>query len=507
MKSTQSSTATMESWEKYNRVVSSIGAFTLTQVVYSMIVPVIAKWDWATVVNDNDFVTNAPGSVIATQTQRYYNASECHLPPCVDDDVVTAHIAINPTLLLVFLSTPIVSIILAPAVGYFADTFGFDLSLLIGLVIAAIISVLFASSSTFLVVLPARTLTGLFGIFIFGNSFGRVFQVVTPDTHDGNTVVGCILASYMFQFFGPAFCGLLFNYFGQVAAFLSLLPLEIILGMSIISTYQYPSTLMQNNKGRSKRINLGTKSEKQPYHDNTKTFLNVICDHRIMIMSLILTISWLPKCSLEPIMSIWVQQRFAGDAGTTSLVWGMAGFAVLAASMISIYVLKYCTDNLILYTAFHFASCTLPMGLLPFMPSPASAAVMFTLTIYFAAAAKYGALSIITSIAEREYESAVGRVMSMVNIGLTVPYLIGPLISIPLYNTLGFHHMCLILTPISLIFSPLLLFIKHKKNTQDLMTILHEEHEPECIKEQDFPPVEVTAMLVQPANENEPPVF
>ena len=510
--STPRSTATMGSFERYNRIAGSIGAFTLEKIIYSMIVPVIAKWHWATLVNEDNYVTSTPASVIDTKTLVYANISECQLPSCLDDgDDVAAQMKINPTLLIVFLSTPIVSIVLAPAGGCFGDTVGFDLSMLVGLVIAAIISVLFASSSAFLVVLTARILLGFLVAFTHGNTLGRAFQVVTPETHEGNIVVGFFLASYAFQFFGPSFCGLLFKYFGQVAAFLSLLPLEIILAMSVIVTYQFPSTLQRKNSGPLTPQDLDTNLSATSSHQKNKTptFLDVISDHRILIFSLILTISWLPKCSLEPILAIWIKQQFNGDAGTTSLVWGIAGFAVLAASFISIYVLKYCSDNTFLYTVFHFASSALPIGLLPFMSSPAGAAVGFMLNIYFASAAKYGAMNIIASIAEKEYEPVMGRVMAIANIGFVLPYLIAPLISIPLYNTLGFHHMCLILSPITVIFALLFYFILTCNKPRSLSQLYKEEtiYEPEYIKEQDLPHLELTEELIQPVNKDEPQEF
>ncbi len=475
----------MSTWEKYSRIISSLGMFALGKTLGSMIVPIIAKWDWAVMFPDpittkdlmyqpDHILSNI--TMITTECQ---NTAESHL---------------DPLLLVVFLVVPITGILVSPVIGVLGDTLGNDLLVLIGIVDMCVVSALFASSSSFSVVVTARILLGLGSSIMHLNALGRVFQVVKPNSQESNTIIGLFLSLYSFQFFLPGIFGIIFKHYGQVLAFTSLIPIEVILGASVVSTYQFKnksghksttetrasvvSTYQFKNKSGHKSTNRNT------FARNNVTMWTVVSDIRILILSCVIAISWLPKTCLEPVLSVWLQQEYSGDTGTTSMIWGVAGFSVLAACFVSIYCMKYCSHNhLLVYTTFHFALSTVPIALLPHMSSPPGVAICFTLSIYFASAGRYGAMCILAALAEEELDQAFGKVLALANIGFATPYLLAPLIAIPLYNNVGFRMMCVVIAPLSVLFAPMLHILrKERKDERVLIVIQIPDYEEDLIK-------------------------
>ncbi|XP_072050114.1 vesicular acetylcholine transporter-like [Amphiura filiformis] len=373
---------------------------------------------------------------------------------------------VDSRMILVYMALPVMSLITSPITGSIGDAFGFDVPLLAALGASIVLTNLYAFSVSFVAVFVSQLLQGFACAASTPNIFGKVYSLYPLNTDEGKTILGVIMACSAFNFFGPAIGGILYAEFGQKAAFLSFVPLEIFLVLCILVTFQSEIKRSVTKNEVNENIDVQIDENATPLlHTEPKNkgvkLTDIIKDHKVVLLSLTLTACALPKVCIQYVLAIWMEDRFNSDATTTGLFLGTAGVTEVAANVISVKFNNRYPEHICMYTALHVALCALPSVLLPFVPSPITGSFCFAFYIYFTGSARYGTMSMLSGLAENEYQTAYGRVIGVGNLGFTLPYLASPFVAVPLFNAIGFKKMCIIIGMVPLVWAPFLFFVRN----------------------------------------------
>ena len=489
-------------------IVSSIGTLLLTKTMIAMIVPIIAHYEWAgdyqkhgdqiptvdslygersslpTWIHNytSHQTTSAPANAQASENasaemssgnltllhrQGFGNDSylmDSSAAVQEEEELDSQHpIVISNKLIALFMSYPLIALLLSPISGILGDRVGFDVPLLLAFVATTVICLLYAFTDSFLSILSARLLQGVASGFGRPNAFARMFVIYPQSTDKGKYVLALAMGANAFDFLGPAIVGFIFDQFGPIVCFLSILPYVAALAICVCLTSlsscrrnpdleRYPINQRYTSSPNS------SEETSSGLTDTVKRLWDISTHSKIIIATLTISVVWLPRTSLEPTIAFWLKEHFSSGVTETGLVWGVGGASVLLSNLIAARVSVLFPQKMWLYTAISASLCCVPIILLPLAPNVYLVAVCFALYIVNAASARFGGMFLLTNIAQSQFEDSYGLIMSFASIGFLLPYFITPFVSIPLYNHIGFESMCFIIGPISLIYSPLLVY-------------------------------------------------
>ena len=187
---------------------------------------------------------------------------------------------------------------------------------------------------------------------------------------------------------------------------------------------------------------------------------DILSDYQVVIASGSLTIAFLARVVLEPVIGLWIASKFNVGPEITGLRWGTGGLALIPAYTISWRFAQWKLKWVWLYGLLHLMACIFPIMFLPFTPSPLLAGISVTMYLYCASCARYAMTIIFPVIAERKYHKSYARVMFVANFGSTLPYVIGPLCTVPLINLIGFKYTCLCIGSCYGLYPALLFFLR-----------------------------------------------
>ncbi len=548
-------------WREQFILFVSIGTYLMMKVMGAMLIPILAEWNWTSnidavsnghkqclretclpsVINNcsssfdcqDDFGitqnSNLSGTTVdqtqnvtmSNETDHGINISESagNIPRNQSDSDGLGPL-VDFRVALLFAVPPLVPIITSPIAGAYGDTVSFNTLLCTALLASTIVTLLFAFSSTFYVILAGQLLQTFAVSCAKPGAFGGVYSVHPPSTPNGKIVLGVLMGSSSFTFFGPALIGILFEYLGQTLTLLCLIPIELCLVVTVFILKLGDSNVSDNNEPQNAKTptsggDLGILSgsnhgnnnttpkdaencapgsvhgiRSTSNHDNNNSvpkdvenptsanddritqqtatnndkmkLCKILLSHKVTILSLTIAVVLLPRSCLQPVLAIWMKSKFGSNAAATGLFWGTGGAADLAAVFISTKFSKHFPKYICLYTALHLTLSSLPFMLLPLAPTPYTAAICFACNIYFTSATRFGATVILSSLAEIKFHNAYGQVIGVGNIGSKLTYLVAPVISVLLFNKVGFETMCFVVGPLSIIGAPFLFFVREK---------------------------------------------
>ncbi len=422
----------------------------------------------------DNFIINS-GMSDDNLSQKNHTAN-VNIKPTVQVDYKVATLFLLPTFAI------------SPIVGACGDAFGYSILLLSGLLASTTTTLIYAFRSGVLAIYIGRLLHDIGSACFKPAIFGSIYTIYPPSTSNGKNLIGIIMACNAFSYFGPGLCGILLRFVGQMVALLSFVPFEIMLTIFVLLTFNIVKKsrkeLMNENESddhisefddklsdsdddniMDPLINDDPESMTSPFTDakpaaNEIKLYKILCNYKMLILSLTTTVAFIPKAALQPVLSIWLTHRYSSDTATSGIYWGVAGISSLAASFISTNFSQHYPNHILLYTAINLALISVPFILIPILPSVYASGLCFTSYIYFADSARFGAVTILSQLAETEFKTSYGRVMGMYNFGSKLPYFMMPFPSIMLYNTIGFKNMCIVIAPMALLWSPLLFLVR-----------------------------------------------
>ena len=454
-------------------LLSSVGVVALERMSSALITPILAQWKWAAVSNNDGISVFDSNSNLSLTTN--YSVSNLRLVQAVSntsvnqsEQVFSLHKRMSTSAMAVLIAKPLVNTLLSPITGMLGDRVSHELPMIFGLILNLFMSTVFAFSSSFEAILFACLLQGIAGALNVPNALASVTSLFKPQTKEGKISLGLIMTANMFSFIGPAIEGFLYENLGQKLCFLILLvPFDIILicGKSF-SLYNKTRNVKPDQRHLHLEINSSADAtDPISRREKCQALFRLFMNPKLIVVAGTYAIVWIPRKCIESTIALWMDARFSSGPSTVGLVLSLAAVSVPAANIFGAYFASIQPNYTHLMTAFSVVCCSVPVSVLFLSPNPVSISACFAVYVFFASAARYGAIRLLSIIAENTSGTPRGRFMAIAYLLSTMMDIIGPVIATELYRNFGFESLCLSIGPLCSLSAPLL-FVFHKKLNQ-----------------------------------------
>ena len=348
---------------------------------------------------------------------------------------------------------------------------------LIGLLLSSVMSVTFAFSEDFWEVLVARLLQGAASPFNTSISYATLTCLYSQDTAMGKIMLGIAVSTNSFSFIGAALFGITYEYLGQQLCFLLLLlppcaflllMVSVLLVSSRVSSSKSPSQDFEmsikeddphNNQQELSRSHLPDYGISVDQYDDI-CIKDILKNYKIIILSCSMVVATLPKKCLDLTIGIWMAETFNSGPATIGTAKGVAAIAVILGNISGASISVFWWRHVPLLNALSLALSVVPIMLLPFSTNPYSVATCYFFNVYFFSTTKYWTVHLVAEIADKLYPRGRARVMNVLTAFMATPAIIGPVIGLILFNSIGFKYMCILLGPTGILYSLFLSIIR-----------------------------------------------
>ena len=423
---------------------NSFGVILLEKIAFALTTPIMAQWSWVAV--------NGDGRATATR----FNSSKSQHNTFEEADA--SYNGMSLPVMAVLLANPVVGMLLSPLTGILGDRFGHDLPILFGLGLNIIMSIIFAFYSSFEAVFIACILQGTAGAFNTPNAFAKINKLFPPQSKAGKLSLCLVMTANVFSFIGPAIEGLLHEYFGQMVCFLMLLvPLELVLCCGTISAVicNCKSANMNHSISDPEELRNTESNTSKCERQNDTSVAKLLLNPKVIIAAATFGVAWLPRKCVDSTIAMWMDEKFSSGPAIVGLAISLAAVVVPVANVFGTSFASMWPDRLHLLSSICVALCGLTISTMFLSPNPEIVSICYASYIFFACTARYGAMSLLSVLAEKFPNTPRGTVMSAASVGLSICNLIGPLIAIPLFNSFGFISICVSVGPLCCLFAPL----------------------------------------------------
>ena len=447
-------------------LLSCVGILALERMSSALITPILAQWKWAAV-SDNDGISVLDSDLNLSLTINY-SASYLWLVKAVSNEsnshsvqTLSLHKRMSTAAMVVLVAKPLVNTVLSPITGMLGDYIGHEIPMLFGLLFNVLMSTVFAFFSSFEATLIACLLQGIAGALNVPNAFALVARLFESHTIEGKISLGLVMTANMFSFIGPAIEGLLYENVGQKSCFLILLvPVNIILTCGILFSLLNNSKNVEPNQRYHLLGSTDPVSNRQNSRDVKNSF-RLFLNSKLIVAAGTYAIVWVPRKCIESTIAMWMDARFSSGPSTVGLVLSLAAASVPAANIFGAYFASIRPNYTHLMTGILVTFCSVPVSVLFLSPNSATISACFAIYVFFASAARYGAIRLLSIIAENTPGTPQGSYMATAYLLSTMMDVIGPVVATELYSNFGFESLCLSIGPLCSVFAPLLL-VFHK---------------------------------------------
>nr|AKN21541.1 slc18a-6 [Schmidtea mediterranea] len=374
----------------------------------------------------------------------------------------------NTQMGLLFACKAIVQLLINPLSGTVIDRIGYDIPMMIGLIIIFVSTSAFAFGQTLEVMFLARGLQGVGSAFADTSGLAMIADRFTEES-SRTTALGIALAFISFgSLVAPPFGAVLYQYCGKEFPFFCLAFIALLDGFLLMMIMK-PVRLERREMKAEGNLPKGTPIQKlfmDPYI--------AICAGTLAIANVSLAfleptitswmLSWRPVPSESAIGLIWLPAFFPHVAGVFVTVklaakypqyqWLMAGIG-LALEGISCIFIPFCSN---------FGYLMIPISLLCFGIALVDTAILPTLGY----------------LVDTRHVSVYGSVYAIADISYSLAYAIGPIVAGSIVSTIGFTSLNIIVFVVSIAYCPVLYLMRNIY--QFGITKLATDQDPEIIR-------------------------
>ena len=442
----------LEKKNEFAKFLVYLGEIALQKICYSMVSSILAQWDWAKTADPHGLSKHINTKTAGELLRLSGNLSDRFSNTTMEGDVATD---ISWSVLSVLMISPVMSFILAPVFGILGDKFGYNVLLLVGLTASLTMDVLLALFSSFGGVLSAFVFLGLSDALISPNSFAAVNTVYSPGTRKGDVAMGIAMTMNLIGFLGPAIIGTLYEYAGQLICFLGFLfpyTLIILFGVILICIFDKSDVKLIKDDP------LVPQKEKEEPETSGGNSMQIYTNYELLLTAGALGVAFFPRKSIESVISVWMESEFSSGSSIVGLVLSSAAVGVLIGNISATFFAVHYHKSVGYQSATAMILAGISTILFSVTSSPLHVSIIVAVYIFFGTYARYSAINIISSVGERMKSTPRSRVMSMATSGFSISNWVSPLVSVPLYNAMGFRSTCRVIGPV-VIFYGLMMII------------------------------------------------
>ncbi|OWF52987.1 vesicular acetylcholine transporter-like [Mizuhopecten yessoensis] len=420
-------------------------ALLLDNMLYMVIVPIIPMYledvlDWG---NDDDTVVQAPFNATWNST---YNLT---IPPPAskpDSSSYTEYAEGGGAVGVLFASKAIVQLMVNPFTGALIDRIGYDVPLMIGLIIMFFSTIIFAFGETYAVLFFARSLQGMGSAFADTSGLAMIADRYREDAERTKALgiaqsfisFGCLVA--------PPFGGTLFEFAGKVVPFIFLATMCLVDGILLLFVMK-PVRLERSLIPKEERPQ-GT------------PIYRLLMDPYILVAAGALAMSNISLAFLEPTIAMWMKGTMNADEWQIGFVWLPPFLPYIGGVVLTVYLARKYPSYQWLVSLTGLIIEGVCCFFIPF--SSAFFVVLFPLMglCLGVALVDTAILPTLAYLVDVRHSSVYGSVYAIADISYSLAYALGPIMAGQIVQTIGFMWLNVAIMLSNLMYAPVLFFLR-----------------------------------------------
>lgn len=344
---------------------------------------------------------------------------------------------------VLFASKAILQLIVNPISGTFIDRVGYDIPLLIGLLVMFMSTCIFAFGENYATLFIARSLQGLGSAFADTSGLAMIADKYTEET-ERSRALGIALAFISFgSLVAPPFGGILYEFAGKRVPFIVLACVCLADGFLLLTIIRPLTNRTRENMPVGPPI------------------YKLMIDPYIAVVAGALTVCNIPLAFLEPTISSWMETTMHATQWEMGLTWLPAFFPHVFGVYITVKLAAKNPNLQWFYGALGMviigaSSCTVPACKSFGQLIAPLCGICFGIALVDTAL-----LPTLAFLVDVRHVSVYGSVYAIADISYSVAYAMGPIVAGQIVHNLGFVQLNLGMGLLNVLYAPALLLLRN----------------------------------------------
>lgn len=437
-------------------------ALLLDNMLYMVIVPIIPDylrkinaWDTHRVDSEGHIV----GPQLAyeqVQTKIIHNSTGDYRVQMINK---TTRINVNGILIeyegedsgigLLFASKAAVQIFINPISGHIIDRIGYDIPMMFGITVMFFSTLMFACGSSYGTLFFARSLQGVGSAFADTGGLSMIADRYTEE-EERTKALGIALAFISFGcLVAPPFGGFLYEFFGKAVPFVILAGVCLLDGMLLI-------LIMRPMKHKEK--------EEKKEKPQATPIWKLLIDPHIACCAGALVVANICLAFLEPTISKWMHETMDAEEWQQGIIWLPAFIPHVLGVVVTVKMAKshpqYQWALALVGLILEGVSCFF----IPFSANFFMLMIPICFICFGIALIDTALLPMLGFIVDKKYTAVYGSVYAIADISYCAAYAFGPVVAGHIVENWGFTCLNIIVGVISLIYAPIVFYLKDMHN-------------------------------------------
>ncbi|XP_061704271.1 vesicular acetylcholine transporter [Cydia pomonella] len=347
---------------------------------------------------------------------------------------------------VLFASKAIVQLMINPFSGALIDRIGYDVPMMIGLIIMFLSTSIFACGRSYSMLFFARSLQGVGSAFADTAGLAMIADRFTEE-QERSKALGIALAFISFGcLVAPPFGGALYQFAGKEVPFLILALISLLDGFMLL-------LVMKPLKTQIKEAN-------QPKVAGTPIW-KLLMDPYIAVCAGALMMSNVALAFLEPTISFWMEDNLTKDNWKIGMIWLPAFFPHVLGVIITVKMARKYPQHQWLMAAGGLALEGLCCFIIPFANSYKMLMIPICGICFGIALIDTALLPTLGYLVDVRYVSVYGSIYAIADISYSFAYAVGPIIAGEVVEAIGFTALNLFIAFSNLLYAPVLMYLRH----------------------------------------------
>lgn len=347
---------------------------------------------------------------------------------------------------VLFASKAIVQLMVNPFSGALIDRIGYDIPMMIGLIIMFLSTSIFACGRSYSMLFFARSLQGVGSAFADTSGLAMIADRFTEE-NERSQALGIALAFISFGcLVAPPFGGALYQFAGKEVPFLILALISLLDGFMLL-------LVMKPLKTQIKEAN-----EPKP---NGTPIWKLLMDPYIAVCAGALMMSNVALAFLEPTISLWMEDNLTKENWKIGMIWLPAFFPHVLGVVITVKMARKYPQQQWLMAAGGLALEGLCCFIIPFASSYKMLMIPICGICFGIALIDTALLPTLGYLVDVRYVSVYGSIYAIADISYSFAYAVGPIIAGEVVEMIGFTALNLFIAFSNLLYAPVLMYLRH----------------------------------------------
>uniref|UniRef100_A0A182W2X5 Major facilitator superfamily (MFS) profile domain-containing protein n=1 Tax=Anopheles minimus TaxID=112268 RepID=A0A182W2X5_9DIPT len=416
-----------QSQRKLILVIVSI-ALLLDNMLYMVIVPIIPDYlryigTWGP---EEPYNMSAPTTVFTPHTHSHHG-----------QDSATG---------ILFASKAIVQLMVNPFSGALIDRIGYDLPMMVGLIIMFLSTMVFACGRSYSMLFFARSLQGVGSAFADTSGLAMIADRFTEES-ERTKALGIALAFISFGcLVAPPFGGALYQFAGKEVPFVILALISLMDGFMLL-------LVMKPIKEQL--------ADRQEVRAPSVPIWKLLMDPYIAVCAGALMMSNVALAFLEPTISLWMEDNLTTDNWKIGMVWLPAFFPHVFGVIITVKMAAQYPEKQWLMAAGGLALEGLCCFIIPFSSSYIMLMIPICGICFGIALIDTALLPTLGYLVDIRYVSVYGSIYAIADISYSLAYAVGPIIAGGVVEAIGFTALNFLIAFSNLLYAPVMSYLRN----------------------------------------------